>query len=274
MGRDCYDTAWGGFSHFLVLITLAFGYFYKVRHTCCGERVSHWSWGPTRREKNSLRLQDDQLYCIAKGNVEQRTDRVAHLVGDGLGGVAEEAGEGDDGNGIEGEDDRRRHAGDVLDHDAQGHKHQEGVEPRVEQDLRYDQDKAGEQGERLPLLVLAAVYDIPRPLILRRCRRRRRAGLSAVGGAVATARSRPRRRGVLLLLLVGRAAQRHGLDVAVAVAAPAGDAAAAIPAVAVAVMVGAGAVRGGVGRVGLRRRRSLGVSYGKEVGVGASRRAT
>ena len=116
--------------------------------------------------------QDDQLHGVAKGDVQQGADRVAHLVGDALGGEAEQAGERDDGERVHGEDDCGRHAGQHLDDYADGHEDEEDVEPRVEHDAAERLGEPLGEGLGRVLLVLAgAGYDRPRPRSFRRCSR-------------------------------------------------------------------------------------------------------
>ena len=53
-------------------------------------------------------LQNDELYSVAKRDVQQGAERVSKLTGHAFGGITEEAGKGDDSEGIHGKDKTRR----------------------------------------------------------------------------------------------------------------------------------------------------------------------
>ena len=106
-------------------------------------------------------LQDNQLYCVAKCDIQQGAKGVSEFTGHALRCIAEKTGEWDDGQGVHGEFDDRRGAGDLLYNDADGYKDQHYVELAVEHDLLEGQE---ESNCNVPLRLLAAFADYDRPL--------------------------------------------------------------------------------------------------------------
>ena len=113
--------------------------------------------------------QNNQLYSVAKRYVQQRAERVSKPVGYGLGGEAQEAGQGHNGDGIHGEDEAGRGAIDLADGDADGHKGKQHIQFGVHQDGLGIVPDALEYGSLwfLLLLVAASPYDSPRLRSLR-----------------------------------------------------------------------------------------------------------
>lgn len=121
-----------------------------------------------------MNLQDNQLDGIAESHVQEGANGVTKLAGDGLGGVAEQAGEWNDGDGIHCEDDARAHAEGFGD-DADGDEDEEHVDPAVEQDHLTREVEAGKDarflllfGSFVLLQSTLVVYDSPLPRSFRR----------------------------------------------------------------------------------------------------------
>jgi hypothetical protein len=84
------------------------------------------------RRRTQRNLHDNQLHRISKGNIGERTNRVTHTTGNALSGMAEQASQRHDGDGVHGKDDGRAHMG-CLDGDADRDEHQQDIEPAVQQ---------------------------------------------------------------------------------------------------------------------------------------------
>lgn len=109
-------------------------------------------------------LQYNKFNRVAKRNVHQRTHGVAHPLGHALSRVAQETREGDDGDGVQGEDDARLQVGG-LDGNSDRNHHQEDIDIAGEDDgPRGDVEP---HGDILPLGLLE-LYDSPLPISLRR----------------------------------------------------------------------------------------------------------
>ena len=88
---------------------------------------------PGERGLDDLRLAraqghegDDQLRGVAEGRVQQAADAGPGVVGDVLGGLAHEAGQGQDGEAADDEDPGRRGVGQPQ---VDGHGHEDEQEP-------------------------------------------------------------------------------------------------------------------------------------------------
>ena len=100
------------------------------------EAHTYWSWVSRRkikREREVKDIQNNEFYSVAKGDVEQGANGVAHVMGDGLGGKAQETSQRDDRDGVDRKDDGGGQAMDGADDDAGRDKDQKDVEPAVEQ---------------------------------------------------------------------------------------------------------------------------------------------
>ena len=81
------------------------------------------------RSAEALRdVQDDQLYCIAKGDVEQSPPGVSQFLGYCLGGVREQASQGNNGDGIHSKDNLGIQFGKAGGN-ANGHEDKQQIEP-------------------------------------------------------------------------------------------------------------------------------------------------
>lgn len=110
--------------------------------------------------------QDNQFDGVAKRDVEQRADGISHVTGNTLGGMAEQPGQGNDGDGVHGKDD----AGAEMDlghSNADGHEDEEQVDLAVQQDHLTCAGKPDRKvrfavgGFLICLVVTASVYDRP-----------------------------------------------------------------------------------------------------------------
>lgn len=81
---------------------------------------------------DSENIQDDQLYCISEGDVNERTHGVTQSTGDTLGGVAEQTGQGDDSYRIHGKDQAWIESSG-LDRNADRDEHKQHIDPAVAQ---------------------------------------------------------------------------------------------------------------------------------------------
>ena len=103
----------------------------------------------------SVSLQNDQLYSVAERDVQQGAERVSKLTGHAFGGITEESGKGNDGEGIHGKDEAGRGSRNLADGDADGDKDQHQVhELVVTQDLLEDLCKSNCDVGLLLLLLL------------------------------------------------------------------------------------------------------------------------
>lgn len=81
-----------------------------------------------------VHVQDNEFHSISESNVHQSANGITHSVRHGLSGVAQEAGERDDGNSIHGKDHAGAHVGHELDSDADRNKDEQDVQVAVEDD--------------------------------------------------------------------------------------------------------------------------------------------
>lgn len=81
--------------------------------------------------------ENDQLDCVAKGDVHQSAHSIAEPLCNTLGSVSKKACQGHDGDGVHGKDDAIRKAG-KMDGNADGDKDEEDIDPAGGQDVPDD----------------------------------------------------------------------------------------------------------------------------------------